>query len=45
MPDQVRAAFEESCGKAGCHAGGSPAGGLDLTGSSIGALEGAPPAE
>ncbi|MCA9720404.1 MAG: hypothetical protein H6713_28505 [Myxococcales bacterium] len=42
VPDQVRAAFEESCGKAGCHAGGSPAGGLDLTGSSIGALEGAP---
>ncbi len=42
VPDEVRAAFEESCGKSGCHAGGSPAAGLNLTGSSIGALEGAP---
>ncbi len=42
VPDEVRAAFEESCGKSGCHSGASPSAGLDLTGSSIAALEGAP---
>lgn len=37
-PDDVRLAFEESCGKAGCHSGGSPSAGLDLTGSNVDAL-------
>lgn len=41
VPDSVQVIFTANCALSGCHAGGAPAGGLDLTGErAYGALVG-----
>ncbi|MCX4242144.1 hypothetical protein [Paraliomyxa miuraensis] len=40
IPDEVQRAFDDSCATAGCHSGGSPAQGLDLSAGASAAIIG-----